>query len=142
MLMLPHHVELRSDADGHPVVEVTFDLTAVQVAAGAHAVRVVRESRHRTQEMSVDDVLSMRELTSIADELAELEVHAAAVTLRASAARLGALRDALETFASAEHVEREGDAAARPVVFALADGVADLHAEAIRAALGGATRSH
>jgi hypothetical protein len=139
--MLPHHVELRSGADGHPVVEVTFDLSAAQVAAGAHAVRIVRESRHRTREMSVDDVLAMRELTSIADELALLEVHAAAVTMRASAARLGAFRDALETFASAEHVERAGDTAARPVVFALADGVADLHAAAIRAALGEASPS-
>lgn len=140
--MLPHHVELRTDPDGHPVVEVTFDLTAAQVAAGAHAVRIVREARHRNQEMSTDDVLAMRELTSIADQLAELEVHAAAVTLRASAARLGAFRDALETFAAAEHVEREGDAAARPVVFALADGVADLHAAAIRAVLGGSAAPH
>jgi hypothetical protein len=141
MLMLPHHVDVRPDPDGHPVVEVTYDLTAAQVAAGAHAVRIVREARHRTQEMSTDDVLAMRELTSIADELAVLEVHAAAATLRASPARLGAFRDALETFASGEHVEREGDAAARPVVFALADGVADLHAEAIRAALGDTAHS-
>jgi len=142
MLMLPHHVEVRSDADGHPAVEVTFDLTASQVAASAHAVRVVREARHRTQEMSADDVLTMREMTSLVDELAALEAHASAATLRATPARLGTLRDALESFASAEHVEREGDAEARPVVYGLVDGIAGLHAEAIRAALDGTPARH
>jgi hypothetical protein len=135
--MLPHHVDLRSDADGLPIAVATFDLTAVQVTGALHALRVVREVRHRTQEMSTDDVLTMRELTSLVDEFALLEVHDASVRLQASPARLGVLRDALDEFAADEHVERAGDAESRPVVFALAAGVGDVHASAVRAALDG-----
>jgi hypothetical protein len=141
--MPPHHVEFSTTPDGLSAVEVVFDLTAGQVAAAAHALRVIREARHRTQEMlSADDVLTVRELTSLVDELGALEAFAAAVTVRASAARLGVLRGALEEFAGAEHVEREGDAAARPAVYALVDWVGDLHAEAIRAALAGPPVTH
>src|SRR3954447_6561330 len=142
MYMLPHHLEVRTDADGHTAVEVTFDLTPAQAGAAAHAVRVVRDVRFRTAELSVDDVLSMRELTSVADELTELGAAAGADHLRASVARLGALRSALEEFAAAEHHEREGDADARPVVFALADAIGELHAEAVRSALSGAAVPH
>src|SRR5215218_6088290 len=117
MTMLPHHVELRTDADGHPSVEVTFDLTAPQAAAAAHALRVVRDARYRTAEMSADDVLAMRDMTSLADELGELGTASGADRVRASVARLGALRGALEQFAAADHLEREGDADARPLVF-------------------------
>src|SRR5215218_1796757 len=137
MTMLPHHVELRTDADGHPSVEVTFDLTPPQAGAAAHALRVVRDARYRTADMSADDVLAMREMTSLADELAEIGAAAGADHVRASVARLGELRSALEQFAAAEHLEREGDAEARPLVFALVDDVGDLHAEAVRAALAG-----
>jgi hypothetical protein len=137
MLMLPHHLEVRTDADGHPALEVTFDLTPAQAAAAAHAVRVVRDIRYRTAEMSVDDVLAMREMTSVADELTELGSAAGADHVRATVARLGALRSALDEFAAAEHLEREGDADARPLVFALADQIGELHAEAVHAALTG-----
>jgi hypothetical protein len=137
MTMLPHHVELRTDADGLPSVEVTFDLTPIQAGAAAHALRVVRDARYRTAEMTADDVLAMREMTSLADELSELGAASGADHVRASVARLGTLRSALEQFAAAEHLEREGDAEARPVVYTLVDEVGDLHAEAVRAALTG-----
>jgi hypothetical protein len=137
MTMLPHHVEVRTDADGHASVEVTFDLTAPQAGAAAHALRVVRDARYRTAELSSDDVLAMREMTVLADELAEIEALGSADRVRASVARLGTLRSALEEFAAAEHLEREGDADARPLVFGLVDDVIDLYAEAVRAALAG-----
>jgi hypothetical protein len=138
MSMLPHHVEVRTDADGHPSVEVLFDLTPDQARAAAHALTVIREARYRTAELSADDVVAMRELTSLADELGELAAGPGADRVRASVARLGALRSALEEFAAAEHLERVGDADVRPVVFSLADAIAELHAEAVRAALDGA----
>jgi hypothetical protein len=137
MHMLPHHVEVRMDPDGHPAVEVTFDLTPAQASAAAHALRVVREARYRTAELSADDVIAMREMTSLADELRELGSAAGADHVRASVARLGTLRSGLDEFAAAEHLEREGDGEARPVVFALADAIAELHAEAVRVALAG-----
>src|SRR4051812_40480102 len=109
MSMLPHHVELRTDPDAGTSVEVIFDLTPVQAGAAAHALRVVRDARYRTAEMAADDVLAMRDMTSLADELAEIEALGGADRIRASVARLGALRSALEDFAAAEHLEREGD---------------------------------
>ena len=141
MLTLPHHVGLRTDSDGHPAVEVVFDMTAAQAGAAAHAVRVVRDERYRTGELSTDDVLSMREMTSLADELGALHAVDASDRIHASVARVGMLRSALDEFAAGEHLEREGDADARPVVFSLVDAIADLHAEAIHAALGGDDRA-
>jgi hypothetical protein len=137
MLMLPHHVELRTDPDGHPSVEVSVDLTPAQAQAMAHALRIARETRYRVAELSADDVLAMRELTSLADELAAVAAGGGTAPVRASVARLGALRSALEDFAAGEHSEREGDAEARPLVFSLIDAIADLHAEAVQAALLG-----
>ena len=139
MTMLPHHLEIRIDADGLPSVEVTFDLTPAQAGAAAHALRVMREARYRTSEMSADDVIAMRDMTSLADELGELAAGAGADHVRATVARLGALRSALDEFAAGEHLERDGDAEARPLVFALADDVADLHVQSLRAALDGVT---
>ena len=137
MTMLPHHVEIRTDADGHPSVEVIFDLTPAQAGAAAHALRVVRDARYRTAELSADDVLAMREMTSLADALGEIETAGGADRVRATVARLGTLRSALEQFAAAEDLEREGDAEARPLVYDLVDAIGDLHAEAVRTALAG-----
>ena len=137
MNMLHHHIEVGSDAEGHRSVSATFDLGPEQAGAAAHAVRVIRDVRYRTAEMSADDVLAMRDMTSLADELADLQALDGRSHVTASVARLGVLRGALEEFASAAHLEREGDAAARPAVIALVDAVADLHAEAVHTALTG-----
>jgi hypothetical protein len=137
MIVLPHHVLVSTDFDGLHVVEVVFDLSPLQAGAAAHAVRVVRDERYRAVELSTDDVLAMRELTAIADELADLSLREGHDHVRASVARVGMLRSALEEFAAGEHLEREGDADARPVVFALIDPLCDLHAEAVHAALTG-----
>jgi hypothetical protein len=139
MTMLPHHIEVGTDADGHRSVAVTFDLAPEQAGAAAHAVRVIRDVRYRTAEMSVDDVLAMRDMTAIADELGERELLDGRSHGTTSVARLGVLRSALEEFASAEHLEHEGDAAARPLVIELVDAVGDLHADAVHAALTGET---
>ena len=137
MNMLPHHIEVGTDAEGHRSVSATFDLGPEQAGAAAHAVRVIRDVRYRTAEMSADDVLAMRDMTSLADELGELEALDGRSHVTASVARLGVLRGVLDEFASAEHLERDGDAAARPFVIALVDSVADLHAEAVHTALTG-----
>ena len=137
MHMFPHHIEVGTDAEGHRSVSAVFDLAPDQAGAAAHAVRVVRDIRYRTAVLSVDDVLAMRDMTSLADELGELELLDGRSHVRATVARLGVLRGALEQFATAEHLEREGDAEARPVVFSLVDSVGDLHAEAVHAALTG-----
>ena len=137
MNMLRHHIEVGTDAEGHRSVTATFDLAPEQAGAAAHALRVIRDVRYRTVEMSADDVLAMRDMTSLADELADLQALDGRSHVTASVARLGVLRGALEQFATGEHLEREGDAGARPVVVALVDAVADLHADAVHAALTG-----
>ena len=137
MNMLPHHIEVATDADGHRAVTATFALGPEQAGAAAHAVRVIRDVRYRVAEMSSDDVLAMRDMTSLADELGDLQALDGRSHVSASVARLGVLRGVLDEFASAAHLEREGDAAARPVVIGLVDAVADMHAEAVHAALTG-----
>jgi hypothetical protein len=114
-----------------------FDLAPDQAGAAAHAVRVIRDVRYRTAELSADDVLAMRDMTSLADELAELQTLDGRSHVTATVARLGVLRGALDQFAAAEHLEREGDAEVRPAVFSLVDSIGDLHAEAVHAALTG-----
>jgi hypothetical protein len=135
MLVLPHHVEVGTAPDGLPAVEATFDLTAAQAGAAAHALRVVRDVRYRTADLSTDDVLAMREMTVFSDELSDLNARGMIDHVRATVARLGVLHSAIDEFLAGEHLEREGDAEARPIVFSLADGIADLHAEALRAVL-------
>lgn len=137
MNMLPHHIEVGTDAEGHRSVSATFDLAAEQAGAAAHALRVIRDVRYRTAEMSADDVIAMRDMTSLADELGELQALAGRSHVTASVARLGVLRGALEQFVTGEHLEREGDAAARPVIVSIVDAVADVHADAVHAALTG-----
>src|SRR5215211_2589907 len=63
------HIDISRDLEGEPVVHACFDLTEREVAAAAHAVKAVAEERFRMSEMSADDVLELREMTALADEL-------------------------------------------------------------------------
>jgi hypothetical protein len=63
------HIDISRDLEGDPVVFACFDLRLAEVAAAAHAVRAVAAERFRTSSMSADDVLELRELTALADEL-------------------------------------------------------------------------
>src|SRR4051794_17561876 len=117
-----------------------MDLTAVQLDAGAHAVRHVTAERYRVAALeSADDILAMRELTSLADELSALAAPGAINRLTLTVAGAGRFLGALEDFAGsrADGARREGDAEALPVVYGMIDGVADAHAAALRSALDG-----
>jgi hypothetical protein len=63
------HIDISRDLEGEPVVFACFDLRQAEVAAAAHAVRAVATERFRTSSMSADEVLQLRELTALADEL-------------------------------------------------------------------------
>ncbi len=130
---LPHLIDLRFD-DGMPVVTVVFDLTPTQVDGALHALRIVREARFALTQLSTDEALALRELTSLVDEYATIVGAEANARIESSVARLGVLRDALAQFSSGKHLEREGDMAAHPTVMALLTGIEELHAEAVRAA--------
>jgi hypothetical protein len=136
--MLRGRIDISRNMDGEPVVLAVIDLVEEEVRASAHAVRGVIEERFRMSEMSADDVLQLRELTSLADELGEPGPEGAIRTLVFSPARLNLWRDALDAFArrrgEADWIraeDREPLARIREFLPALDE----LSAEAVRAAI-------
>jgi hypothetical protein len=130
------HVDISHDLDGDAVVHAVFDLSPEQVAAAAHAVRAVAGERFRMSEISADDVLELRELTALADELGELTGGASTVVLRP--ARLSALRDSVAEFVqSRDEAEwtREDDREVLPLLRELLLPLEQLSGEATRSAL-------
>ena len=129
-------IDISQDLDGHPVVFACFDLAPEQIVAAAHAVAATAAERFRVSEMSADDVLELRELTTLADELGELSGGASTVVLRP--ARLSTLLEAVSRFVEsrdqAEWVREEDHqplALLREMLFPLEQ----LSAEATRTAL-------
>ncbi|HEX6023931.1 MAG TPA: hypothetical protein VFZ00_18220 [Solirubrobacter sp.] len=131
-------IDITQGLDGEAVVLACFDLGEEEIAASAHAVKVIREERFRNAEMSVDDVLEMRELTALADELSQHQHESGIRTLVMRPSRLNAWRDALTHFVETrEDAEwtREEDRKALPSARSLLWPLADLCADAMRAAL-------
>src|SRR5262245_42181834 len=89
-------IDSTQDLEGHTVVSACFDLSAEEVAAAVHTDRTTAGERYRSADMSADDVLHFRELTAVADELAEPGAGARTVVL--SPARLATFRHAVEHF--------------------------------------------
>ena len=56
--------------DGEAVVLAVFDLPDEEIAASAHAVVAFSGERFRNVEMSIDDVLELRELTALGGQQA------------------------------------------------------------------------
>src|SRR3982751_3948816 len=136
--MLNARIDITQGLDGEPVVLGCFDLSEAEIAASAHAVRATSGERFRTAAMSVDDVLELRELTALADELTDLARDTGMRSIVMRPARLSAWRDALAYFVeSREEAEwaREDDRRALSAVRTLLWPLEGLCAEAIRAAL-------
>jgi hypothetical protein len=135
------NAELRTlhAADGTPVCNVSFDLSAQQLHAAARAAEAIRLERHRHQALSTDDVLALRELTGLSDELHQLADHGAHATVVLPLARFAALHDALVEWVHAAEDRgwmREEDQEIHPLVAALIDPMASLREEALHAVLG------
>jgi hypothetical protein len=138
-------IDITAGLDGEAVVLACFDLGEEEIGASAHAVKAIREERFRNIELSVDDVLEMRELTALADELSQHLLETGIRTLVMRPSRLNAWRDALthfvETRDEAEWT-REEDRTALPAARSLLWPLGDLCADAMRAALSpGAPRA-
>jgi hypothetical protein len=138
MQMLHSRIDITQGLDGEPVVLALFDLGDEEIAASAQAVRAVSSGRFRTASMSVDDVLELRELTALADELSDLASRPGMSTVVLRPARLSAYRTALTEFVESRDEadwirdeDRAPLAAARELLWPLGD----LAAEAMRAAL-------
>ena len=139
--MINAHVDTTTAPDGTKAVVARFDLNDDEIAAVARAVDASRTEQFRHEELSTDDVVAMRELTALADQLTALAGHGTAVTVELSPARLVALRDTLQAFV--EHRDeagftREEDRDAYAVALALAAPLGDLAADTLRAALDAA----
>jgi hypothetical protein len=135
------NAELRTlhAADGTPVCNVSFDLSNEQLAASARAVAATRLDRHQNLELSTDDVLALRELTSISDELHRLAEPGFHGTVVLPLARFVTLHEALGEWvhtADERGWMREDDVAIHPMIAALLDPMAELRADALQAVLG------
>jgi hypothetical protein len=137
--MVNSNVDISQGLDGEPVVLACFDLGDEELGAAAHAVAASSE-RFRSSELSVDDVLELRELTALRDELADLALRPGMRTIVLRPARLSALRDAVARFVeSRDEAEwiREADREPLALVRGLLSALEDLCADALRAALSG-----
>jgi hypothetical protein len=138
--MVNAHIDISPGLDSEPVVLACFDLGEEQLAASAHAVAVVSAERFRIAELSADDVIEMRELTALSDELADLALRPGMRTVVLRPARLSAFRNAVarfvETRDEAEWI-REEDREPLALVRALLYPLEELCADALRAALSG-----
>src|SRR5688572_8063100 len=63
------YIDISRGLDGEPVVLACFGLREDEVAAVGRAVAAIAAERYRTPRISADDVLRLRELTALADEL-------------------------------------------------------------------------
>jgi hypothetical protein len=63
------HIDISRGLDGEHVVLACFALREDEVAAAAKAVAATAAERYRTPRISADDVLELRELTALTDEL-------------------------------------------------------------------------
>jgi hypothetical protein len=134
------HIDISQGLDGEAVVLACFDLSEEQVAASAHAVAATGE-RFRNADLAVDDVIELRELTALADELADLALRPGMRTVVLRPARLTVYRNAIARFVeSRDEAEwvREEDREPLARVRALLHPLEDLCGDALRAALSGA----
>jgi hypothetical protein len=138
-------IDMTQGLDGEAVVLACFDLGAEEIAASAHAVGTMARERFVNHEMTTDDVLELRELTALTDELADQVQTEGIRTLVMRPSRLNAWRDALTHFVESRDAAewtREDDRKALPLVRELLWPLGDLCADAMRAALNGPPSPH
>jgi len=136
--VLNPRIDISHGLEGEPVVLACFDLAEEQIAASSHAVAAMAVERFRLATMSVDDVVELRELTALADELADPAPAPGMRTLVLRPARLSVFRDSvaqfIETRDEAEWI-REEDLEPLARLRGMLVPLEELCAEALRAAL-------
>ncbi len=136
--MVNAEVQTLHAPDGTPVTNVAFDLSDVQVAAASYASAEIVIERHRGQELEVDDVLALRELTGMRDELDRLAEGGGHVSMVLPLARFIVLHDAVDEYVSTRTQRdwlRKADKDALPVASAMLDPMATLRAWGLSATL-------
>jgi hypothetical protein len=138
--MINAHVDISRGLDGEAVVLACFDLGEEMLSASAHAVKAGSAERFRTADMSVDDVLELRELTALADELADLALRPGMRTVVLRPGRLTVYRGALAHFVESRDEAdwlRDEDREPLALVRGLLLPLEELAADTLRAALTG-----
>src|SRR5438105_1386617 len=127
--MVNASIQTLHEPDGTPVTNVLFDLSAEQLTAASHALGEILIERHRGASLEIDDVLALRELTSVRDEVDRLAGAHANATLVMPLGRLIALHDASDEYVVSRTGRdwlREADHEALPLVGAMLDPMASL----------------
>ena len=136
-------IDISQDLEGEPVVHACFDLGEAEVSASAHAVRAGTADRFRNATLSGDEVLQLRELTALADELGEPGSGVRTLVMRP--ARLSAYRDAVARFVETRDEGewiREEDREPLVLLRGLLFPLEQLGTEAMRAALSPSARQY
>jgi hypothetical protein len=136
--MVNEEIQQLHAPDGTPVCNVGFDLSAAQLTAASHAIGEMLVERHRGQALDIDDVLALRELTGVRDEVQTLADAGGHARLLLTLGRFIALHDAVDDYVCTRTGRdwlREADKEALPYVGALLAPMATLRADALAAAL-------
>ena len=138
--MINREITTLHEPDGTPVCNVAFDVSTEQLGAATHAVGEIVLERHRGQSLEIDDVLALRELTSVRDELDHLASAGGHARVVLPLARFIVLHDALHEYVDSRHERgwgREQDDESLPVTGAMLAPMDVLRGEALEAALAG-----
>lgn len=135
--MLRGRLDLSRKVDGDAVVLACIDPGEEEVRASAHAVGATISERFRVPPTSGDDVLELRELTGLADELRQPGPGGAVRTFVFSPARRNLYRDAVAYFVARRDQPEWRDEDREPLarVRRLLPALAELSQETLRAAL-------
>jgi hypothetical protein len=131
-------IDTTQGLDGEAVVLACFELGDDEITASAHGVKASSGERFRNVEMSTDEVLELRELTALADELDGLLQYAGMKSVVMRPSRLNAWRDALTHFVESRDKAgwmRDEDRKPITLIRELLWPLGDLCADAMRAAL-------
>jgi hypothetical protein len=143
--MVNAEIQTLHEPDGSPVCNVVFDLSAEQLGAAAYAVGEIMLERHRGQDLETDDVLALRELTELRDDLARLADRQANATVLMTLGRLIAFHDAADEWVTTRTERdwlRTDDEEALPFVGGMLYPLSDLRARAVATTLGAPAPSH
>lgn len=143
--MVNAQVRTLHEPDGTPVTNLAFDLSHAQLASASHACGEMLLERHRGQAMDTDDVLALRQLTVVCDELARLGEAGANAHVVFPLARFIVLHDTLDGWVHSRTDRgwlRKADEDAMPVLGAMLGQMEHLRGEAVEATLSSDHASH
>lgn len=137
--MVNAHTQTLHAPDGTPVCNVAFDLSTEQLVAAAYACAEMLVERNRGHELEIDDVLALRELTGVRDELDGLAAAGANASLLLTLARFVALHDAVDEWVHTRRDRdwlRKDDEDALPLAAGMLGPMASLREQAVTVTLG------